>query len=1308
MIIVCLFVLNDIAFGLAPSSRFKPMVTVVKHDDGTYEVVTDDGEQRFWKAETLRSVRAGETLGRSFRNRVSFMYISGLIGQYLHLGISPHTVIPEIKRLVDPAELAASRMDDPLLSGFEIEELSYNEEENAFYLPIYREGIKSFYYKYYVDGSKGDPDMTILVAENKHVYIEIEPVLEIEAARPVFEVIRDIRAVRHDLRNLISAFLGLKLFWKEMGCMTPGLAQLLDLGTEISYTLDALPVETKDEAVLHAYLKKLKGLVIKAMTDFAPANTEPILEEARRKVPEEEDPDRQSLVDSLVSNLDFAKNILVDQLDRSKQHVTTVKLNSVIDTVMVANPTARRIVKRNYLAGDIDIQTDEIALSRALANIVVNAGEAIEDNELEGDFRIVTRLTGDNKNVQVILSDTAGGIRPEVLSRIFDEYFSTKQSEDVKKRGQGLFITKKYIEERCGGTIDVESELGKGTTFTITLPLSGPGTKPEQPEEKEEPVTRTIPEPERIIRFGAAIRSFRHDAAVLFDTYKNMVSVIGAWGLLGDESQKDAQKANDRIKEIIDNAGDGSKEGKLNISDVEDYTKQLEEILKGLQAQKLKVDELISSLVDDEKKDEQKKMLLDMLERNLGQTIEKLQSRLELAGGVSCRSSHVINDTIENILPDSIENKTPPVSDYIKFENRLSRPVSVKGNRLSVANALLNLISNGVFFAGKKQQGKAEVIVSLVEEDGFAKIAITDNGEGIPPELLEKDPVTGIPYLFNLNVSQREGGTGLGTTEALLAITDADGTIDVDSEPGKGTTFTVKLPITMSEREKIERFAVAMRSCRHGKGTELFDIPTDLTVIASMFGNMEKQEIRGKIVEVSRTFAEILYKTSAASKEGTLDIDHVAERLRRLNEILAYLKTLTPEAEAINLSDFPVYTEEIELCDQQEAARFKVGFREAIEKLESRIGLATAEADDSLHSINDIICDISALSPYMKVENRISGTAGFRGNRRSIINALSNIIMNADHFATKGQGEKAEISVWATEKDGFSNIKIKDNGEGIPKWMLDVDPETGREYLFNLNISDREGGTGLGTTEAWYAIRDAGGTIEVGSELGGGTIFTVKIPLSDVKVRPRPLRHDEILSSRPVPEDEETYTILFEDTVKLIQSKDEERPVILALGTDWMKGYEKGRYLQYDILNPLVASIRSFCEHKGIVFIDGKEEGLLSAIEQARGDSENAKVIVLASEKTVRSEDFKSLRKDKNAFLAGVNDENLTVDSYIRLVEMMDLALRFAFDRSVDFDNPNVAIKKVTGFPNLIIFIPKAEPMDYEILKDIYRIQTFA
>ena len=100
------------------------------------------------------------------------------------------------------------------------------------------------------------------------------------------------------------------------------------------------------------------------------------------------------------------------------------------------------------------------ALEQVVLNLVTNAAEAMPDG---GEIRIATTRAGDR--VRLIVGDTGRGIPAEDLTHIFDPFFTTKAS------GTGLGLSVSYgIVEDHKGTIEVESEPGKGTTFVLTFP----------------------------------------------------------------------------------------------------------------------------------------------------------------------------------------------------------------------------------------------------------------------------------------------------------------------------------------------------------------------------------------------------------------------------------------------------------------------------------------------------------------------------------------------------------------------------------------------------------------------------------------------------------------------------------------------------------------------------------------------------------------------------------------------------------------------------------------------------------------------
>jgi len=110
-------------------------------------------------------------------------------------------------------------------------------------------------------------------------------------------------------------------------------------------------------------------------------------------------------------------------------------------------------------------------LNQVTMNLLVNAAHAIPER---GDIVITTRLAGSDA-VQIEISDSGSGIPPDILKRIFEPFFTTK---GVGK-GTGLGLSIAYgIIAKHHGRIEVISHVGRGTTFTITLPVKPPEEVP--------------------------------------------------------------------------------------------------------------------------------------------------------------------------------------------------------------------------------------------------------------------------------------------------------------------------------------------------------------------------------------------------------------------------------------------------------------------------------------------------------------------------------------------------------------------------------------------------------------------------------------------------------------------------------------------------------------------------------------------------------------------------------------------------------------------------------------------------------------
>jgi PAS domain S-box-containing protein len=112
-------------------------------------------------------------------------------------------------------------------------------------------------------------------------------------------------------------------------------------------------------------------------------------------------------------------------------------------------------------------------LNQVFLNLIVNAAHAIGDVVGQGGGKGTIRITACREGdlARIDIADTGSGIPEAIRSRIFDPFFTTK--EVGKGSGQGLAIARSIVVTKHHGSLTFESELGKGTTFTIRLPIAG-------------------------------------------------------------------------------------------------------------------------------------------------------------------------------------------------------------------------------------------------------------------------------------------------------------------------------------------------------------------------------------------------------------------------------------------------------------------------------------------------------------------------------------------------------------------------------------------------------------------------------------------------------------------------------------------------------------------------------------------------------------------------------------------------------------------------------------------------------------------
>jgi len=134
----------------------------------------------------------------------------------------------------------------------------------------------------------------------------------------------------------------------------------------------------------------------------------------------------------------------------------------IMESMRAEGERAGLALETHYAQGPLVIEGDRFALGRVYRNLVTNAIQATAQG---GRVTVSTARAGDR--VAITVEDTGSGIPPEQLSTIFDEFVTTKR----RGLGLGLAISKRIVEQ-LDGTIAVESEVGRGTKFTMRFPAS--------------------------------------------------------------------------------------------------------------------------------------------------------------------------------------------------------------------------------------------------------------------------------------------------------------------------------------------------------------------------------------------------------------------------------------------------------------------------------------------------------------------------------------------------------------------------------------------------------------------------------------------------------------------------------------------------------------------------------------------------------------------------------------------------------------------------------------------------------------------
>ncbi|MHB9111119.1 MAG: sensor histidine kinase [Thermoleophilia bacterium] len=185
----------------------------------------------------------------------------------------------------------------------------------------------------------------------------------------------------------------------------------------------------------------------------------------REEIDEEDIAYQKELLEQITEETSRARHIVGSVLNysRSKERMTFQLRDAVEETVrLIKAEVPANIVLQVDIPEDLTVYADRQKIQQVIINLAKNAIDAIDG---DGKVRIMA-VKLDDKNVEIVVIDNGAGMEQEKLEKIFDPFFTSKK----EGYGLGLFIVHNIIME-YGGSISVDSYPGKGTTFTIVLPM---------------------------------------------------------------------------------------------------------------------------------------------------------------------------------------------------------------------------------------------------------------------------------------------------------------------------------------------------------------------------------------------------------------------------------------------------------------------------------------------------------------------------------------------------------------------------------------------------------------------------------------------------------------------------------------------------------------------------------------------------------------------------------------------------------------------------------------------------------------------
>ena len=169
----------------------------------------------------------------------------------------------------------------------------------------------------------------------------------------------------------------------------------------------------------------------------------------------------------LSTTIDDFRNFFKES--KNREYVSSKSILKSINTLVYHQLKSQDIAIKITQCNENELYLYKNELMQAILNLISNAKDALIDNKPDLERKQITlSCKSDSQNLKIVVADNAGGIKKDILSKIFDPYFSTKKAKNGT--GLGLYMSKIIIQEHLEGELSVQNS-NEGAEFTIKIPL---------------------------------------------------------------------------------------------------------------------------------------------------------------------------------------------------------------------------------------------------------------------------------------------------------------------------------------------------------------------------------------------------------------------------------------------------------------------------------------------------------------------------------------------------------------------------------------------------------------------------------------------------------------------------------------------------------------------------------------------------------------------------------------------------------------------------------------------------------------------